>query len=132
MATHPHPSAGLVLSKYSSFSPWVYQLDDCLMLATSIIASWEDPFFISHRATSRPDECIDREIDCYTRLFSLSLVPPHSYYQNFLAQGVGMGIGMGLMFLPALTITSHYFQKRRSIAMGCVIAGRFIPLFLCN
>jgi MFS family permease len=53
----------------------------------------------------------------------LSLTKAHHYYQTFLAQGVGMGIGMGLMFLPALSVTSHYFQARRSVAMGIVIAG---------
>lgn len=37
-----------------------------------------------------------------------------------------MGIGMGLMFLPALTVTSHYFRARRSLAMGIVIAGTFL------
>lgn len=53
----------------------------------------------------------------------LSLVQPHHYYQNLLAQGVGMGIGMGIMFLPSLTLTSHYFRARRSLAMGIVLAG---------
>jgi hypothetical protein len=53
----------------------------------------------------------------------LSLAQPHHYYQNFLSQGVGMGIGMGLMFLPSLTVTSHYFRARRSLAMGLVVAG---------
>ena len=56
----------------------------------------------------------------------LSLVRPHHYYQNFLAQGVGMGLGMGMMFLPCLTITSHYFRKRRSLAMGIVVSGEAI------
>ena len=53
----------------------------------------------------------------------LSLVQPHHYYQNILAQGVGMGLGMGLIFIPSLTVTSHYFRVKRSIAMGFVIAG---------
>lgn len=57
----------------------------------------------------------------------LSLVQSHHYYQNFLAQGVGMGIGMGLMFLPSLALTSHYFRVRRSLAMGMVIAGGCRP-----
>jgi len=34
-----------------------------------------------------------------------------------------MGLGMGMMFLPSLAITSHYFRVKRSLAMGCVIAG---------
>ncbi|KAG6831552.1 hypothetical protein H0H92_009471 [Tricholoma furcatifolium] len=70
-------------------------------------------------------------------IFMLSLVKPHHYYQNFLAQGVGMGIGMGLMFLPSLQVTSHYFRRRRSIAMGFVISGSSIggcvyPVLLNN
>ncbi|KDR79107.1 hypothetical protein GALMADRAFT_63444 [Galerina marginata CBS 339.88] len=56
-------------------------------------------------------------------IFMLSLAEPHHYYQNLLSQGVGMGIGMGMMFLPCLTITSHYFRVKRSLAMGIVIAG---------
>jgi MFS family permease len=56
-------------------------------------------------------------------IFMLSLAEPHHYYQNLLSQGVGMGIGMGMMFLPCLTITSHYFRVKRSMAMGIVIAG---------
>jgi len=53
----------------------------------------------------------------------LSLAQPHHYYQNLLSQGVGMGMGMGIMFIPALTVTSHYFHEKRSMAMGIVISG---------
>ncbi|PPQ88170.1 hypothetical protein CVT25_005135 [Psilocybe cyanescens] len=56
-------------------------------------------------------------------IFVLSIAEPHHYYQNLLSQGVGMGLGMGMMFLPSLTITSHYFRVKRSMAMGIVIAG---------
>ncbi|KJA21762.1 hypothetical protein HYPSUDRAFT_41606 [Hypholoma sublateritium FD-334 SS-4] len=70
-------------------------------------------------------------------IFMLSLVQPHHYYQNILAQGVGMGLGMGLIFIPSLTVTSHYFRVKRSIAMGFVIAGSSIggvvyPILLNN
>jgi len=70
-------------------------------------------------------------------LFMLSLVQPHHYYQNFLAQGVGMGVGMGLLFLPSLTVTSHYFRARRSLAMGIVVMGSSLggclyPILLNN
>ncbi|KAF8192999.1 major facilitator superfamily domain-containing protein [Pholiota molesta] len=70
-------------------------------------------------------------------IFMLSLVQPHHYYQNVLAQGIGMGLGMGLMFIPSLTVTSHYFRVKRSIAMGFVIAGSSIggvvyPILLNN
>ena len=48
-----------------------------------------------------------------------------------------MGLGMGLMFLPSLTLTSHYFRAKRSTAMGMVIAGSSIggvvyPILLNN
>lgn len=56
----------------------------------------------------------------------LSLAKPHNYYQNFLSQGIGMGLGMGMLFLPALSITSHYFRRRRSLAMGLVMAGAYM------
>lgn len=70
-------------------------------------------------------------------LFMLSLAKPHHYYQNFLSQGCGMGIGMGFMFLPCLTLTSHYFQRKRSLAMGIVVAGSSVgavvhPILLNN
>ena len=53
----------------------------------------------------------------------LSLTHPHHYYQTFLSQGVGIGTGMGILFLPALSVPSHYFARRRSLAMGVVVAG---------
>ncbi|KZT28360.1 MFS general substrate transporter [Neolentinus lepideus HHB14362 ss-1] len=56
-------------------------------------------------------------------IFTLSLARPHHYYENILAQGVGIGLGMGLLFLPSVSITSHYFKARRSLAMGFVMGG---------
>ncbi|KAG0699131.1 MFS general substrate transporter [Suillus ampliporus] len=56
-------------------------------------------------------------------IFMLSLAKPHQYYQIFLSQGIGMGLGMGLLFLPAISVTSHYFRRRRAAAMGVVLAG---------
>jgi len=40
-----------------------------------------------------------------------------------LAQGIGIGIGTGLIFLPALSVISQYFLKRRSLALGIVTTG---------
>ncbi|KAE8308728.1 major facilitator superfamily domain-containing protein [Aspergillus transmontanensis] len=45
------------------------------------------------------------------------------YWQLFLAQGVGQGIGCGLMFCPTIALVPTYFTKRRSIAMGIVASG---------
>ncbi|EGN91613.1 hypothetical protein SERLA73DRAFT_118356 [Serpula lacrymans var. lacrymans S7.3] len=70
-------------------------------------------------------------------IFMLSLSNPNQYYQTFLAQGIGMGLGMGLLFLPAISVTSHYFRRRRSAAMGVVLAGSSLgaviyPIMLNN
>lgn len=71
----------------------------------------------------------------------LSICEPNHYYQVFLSQGVGMGIGMGLvglartirclspthcpeqLFVPAVSLPSHYFRARRSLVMGMVFSG---------
>ncbi|KAJ6544706.1 MFS general substrate transporter [Mycena sp. CBHHK59/15] len=55
--------------------------------------------------------------------FLLSLAKPHHWYQNFLAQGVGMGIGMGIVFLPCLSVSAHYFKRKRGLAMGIILSG---------
>jgi hypothetical protein len=74
----------------------------------------------------------------------------HEYYSIFLAQGLGMGLGIGastwspffraqmdincadltfyvaLMFLPAIGAVSHFFMKRRALATGIVVSGSSI------
>jgi MFS family permease len=46
-----------------------------------------------------------------------------TYWQVFLAHGVCVGIGNGLVFIPALTITSTYFLRNRSLAVGVAASG---------
>lgn len=53
----------------------------------------------------------------------LSLADPTKYYQLILSQGVGMGIGQGMLLVPALSIQAHYWRKRRAVAMGIVLTG---------
>ncbi|KAI0037013.1 major facilitator superfamily domain-containing protein, partial [Vararia minispora EC-137] len=56
-------------------------------------------------------------------IFMLSLVNRGQYYQVFLAQGIGMGLGQGLTFLPSLAIISHHFRRRRALATGIAVTG---------
>jgi len=56
-------------------------------------------------------------------LFMLSLCQPGQYYQILLAQGIGLGIAQGLMYIPAVAVVSHYFQQRRTLAMSLVSCG---------
>lgn len=57
--------------------------------------------------------------------------------QVFLAQGLGAGLAMGMTYIPSLSIVSHYFNRRRPIAMGLVAAGSSLgatlhPIMLNN
>ncbi|KAJ7444682.1 hypothetical protein FB451DRAFT_1413078 [Mycena latifolia] len=55
---------------------------------------------------------------CFS-LSMLSLCKPEQYYQIFLAQGVAVGLGAGAAYVPSVII-SHYFRKRRALAMAIV------------
>ena len=54
-------------------------------------------------------------------LFMLSL--SKTYWQVFLSQGVCVGLGMGCLFLPGISIINHYFSKRRAFANGIAATG---------
>ena len=54
-------------------------------------------------------------------LFMLSLST--KYYQIILTQGVLIGIGCGLLYLPGLALTGRSFKKHRQIAMALVTCG---------
>lgn len=55
--------------------------------------------------------------------FMLSLAKPQHYYQVFLSQGVGVGISMGLLYLPSLSVCFKYFIRRRAVALGLAGVG---------
>ncbi|KAF8809867.1 MFS general substrate transporter [Phlegmacium glaucopus] len=70
-------------------------------------------------------------------LFMLTLIKPDHFYQNFLAQGVGFGLGSGMLYVPSAAAVSHYFKKRRTLAMSFVAAGSSLgtlihPILLNN
>lgn len=49
-------------------------------------------------------------------LFMASLAT--KYYQLLLSQGVCVGVGMGIMYTPQLSVVSSYFKKKKPIAVG--------------
>ena len=48
------------------------------------------------------------------------------YWQFILAQGILMGISMGLVMFPAMAAVSQYFDKKRAAALGIAISGSSI------
>ncbi|KAJ7910759.1 major facilitator superfamily domain-containing protein [Mycena leptocephala] len=75
-------------------------------------------------------------LQCFS-LFMLSLCKPQQFYQIFLAQGLGTGLGSGAMYVPSIAVISHYFRKRRALAMAIVASGSSLgavvhPIMLNN
>ncbi|KAJ6460229.1 major facilitator superfamily domain-containing protein [Mycena sanguinolenta] len=56
-------------------------------------------------------------------VFMLSLCQHGQYYQIFLAQGLGMGIGLGLTYLPSVSIIMHHFKRHSWLVSGIVMSG---------
>ncbi|KAI0708179.1 major facilitator superfamily domain-containing protein [Cerioporus squamosus] len=70
-------------------------------------------------------------------LFMLSLAKPDAFYQILLSQGIGAGLGAGMLYLPSISVVSHYFRRRRALAMTMVSSGSSIgavvhPVMLNN
>ncbi|THV06304.1 MFS general substrate transporter [Dendrothele bispora CBS 962.96] len=70
-------------------------------------------------------------------LFMLSLAKPNQFYQIFLSQGLGHGIGAGMIYVPSIAILAQYFRQRRSLVMTIVASGSSLgaivhPIMLNN
>jgi len=56
-------------------------------------------------------------------LFLLSIVGEEQFGGVFACQSLGMGIGMGLIFVPTAVVPLHYFKRQRGLAIGIVMSG---------
>ncbi|KAH0583478.1 Riboflavin transporter MCH5 [Termitomyces sp. J132] len=70
-------------------------------------------------------------------IYMLSLARPDHYYQVFLAQSLGAGLGGGLTYVPSVAIVSQYFTTKQALAMTIVASGASIgaiihPIMLNN
>jgi MFS family permease len=46
-----------------------------------------------------------------------------TYWQVFLAYGVCTGLGMGILYMPAVAVIGSYWQKRKAMALGLAASG---------
>lgn len=58
---------------------------------------------------------------CVLGTFMTSLAK--TYWQIVLAQGICTGIGMGVMYLPAVTVVGTYFARKRTMVLAIAAAG---------
>ena len=56
------------------------------------------------------------------------------YYQVFLSQGICIGLGGGLLYVPSLALISHSFKDKRELDFSIVTCGiglgTFLPSFM--
>ncbi|RMZ72243.1 Major facilitator superfamily domain general substrate transporter [Pyrenophora seminiperda CCB06] len=45
------------------------------------------------------------------------------YWQVFLSQGLCMGLGAGLLYIPSLAMVNVWFSRKRAVALGIVMSG---------
>lgn len=46
-----------------------------------------------------------------------------AYYQIFLSQGICMGLGFGLLYIPSIALVSRSFVRKRALALGVSTSG---------
>ena len=45
------------------------------------------------------------------------------YYQLFLSQGICVGLGMGILYMPGLSVPASYFKEKKSLAVAIIASG---------
>ena len=117
-------SAGSDQHSFSFFLQWVYQLESSSTWATFGIRFSVDLFFTLQGIYPFHPLWITRSSNNLTSLFLVSVADHSKYYQLYLTQGVGMGIGAGFLYMPSLAVQSYHWRERRAMAMGIVVVGK--------
>jgi MFS family permease len=94
---------------------WIGTVSTYLLIVGGVISG---PFF--DRGYFRTMLFMGAAIETFS-VFMLSLCS--QYYQLFLAQGILMGLGNGLLYIPGLALVGRSFKKNRSMAMAITTCG---------
>lgn len=54
------------------------------------------------------------------------------YYQVFLSQGLCVGVGCGLLYVPTMSLVGGLFSQRRAIAMSLMTSGIALGQYSLN
>jgi MFS family permease len=61
---------------------------------------------------------------CFLLVFGLMILSlSREYYQIFLFQGVCVGLGSGVVYVPCTSIVANLFKKKRPLAMSAMLTG---------
>ena len=97
---------------------WIGSLQGCLMM---LLCIGTGPLYDLGYLRSLVN------IGTFTIVFGMMMASLcKSYWQYILAQGLVIGIGNGLLFLPSIAIVPQYFAKRKAFATGIVAIGSSI------
>ena len=113
---------GLLQSVSGSNISWIGSLQGCLMLLICILTGPLYDMGYMHSMVN---------VGTFAIVFGMMMTSLcHKYWQFILAQGIVVGIGNGLLFLPSIAIVPEYFSKRKALASGIVAAGSSLGTLL--
>lgn len=119
----------LLSAETSSSISWIGSLQACLLLIVGVVAGpLYDAGYFRHLL-------IAGQFLLVFGMFMTSLGT--AYWHILLAQGVCVGVGMGMVFLPSTAILAQYFTTRRALAIGIAstgspLAGIVFPIVFSN
>ncbi|TVY92528.1 Aspyridones efflux protein [Lachnellula willkommii] len=111
-------SRGLLSASTQSAISWIGSLQAFLMLVVGVACG---------RAIDAGYFYPDITVGAFCSVFGMMMLSIcKTYWQVILAQGVVVGIGAGMTFIPSVAIVGTYFTTKRSTAMGLGATGSSI------
>ncbi|OQE43348.1 hypothetical protein PENCOP_c003G06762 [Penicillium coprophilum] len=108
-------STGLLRDSSQSSIAWIGSLQAFLMLVIGVLCG---------RALDAGHFYIDITLGVFFEVFGMMMTSIcKEYWQLILAQGLCVGIGAGMSFIPSVAIVGTYFSTRRSTALGLAATG---------
>lgn len=108
-------TTGLLRDYSASTISWIGTTQSFLLVFTGVITG---PIF--DQGHLRPMVLVG---GCLIVFAMMMLSLAREYWQIFLAQGVCLGLGGGILFTPSLSQVTVSFSKHRPIALGCSMIG---------
>ncbi|KJR86545.1 uncharacterized protein SPSK_02504 [Sporothrix schenckii 1099-18] len=111
-------SANLLATSTESAISWIGSIQAFLMLVIAVLCG---------RALDAGYFYTDILIGSFLEVFGTMMTSIcKEYWQVFLAQGIVVGIGAGMVFIPGVAIVGTYFSTRRATAIGIAATGSCI------